>query len=343
MDDDILAHCGAWLKPGVHLVVLPWARALVEEPIEFVEEIIIFPRGEVSFASLNIQQHGAEGSLAWYQSAASGIDLETFVDHTLIAFPLSFDWDAMHGYSHQGHLDFIGLLSEKADSLALDFIRFQLCRLDLVDTVPAKAGQIDNNHMMAGVLLYNNDIKQGCIIGGAAFTHFPTRGLGLVVDPFHAPFLPLDGEVGHQVAHALKLYGALLEVEDQSLKFVQAISLLEFLSDPYRYQKFVDVKKTVARYVAKTTEDYHNLLARFKELTGNKDPQTEIERGYRTLIVHLGKRLREILPDAGSRRELFRELDGYLRPIIGHMIEHSDMKWSSYVEVRKEMKPFLPS
>lgn len=340
MDEDILSHCGDWLRPGVHLVALPWARTLAEGPIEFIEEIIIFPSGEITLASLNIQETGPNDSLAWHQSAISGVDVETFDHQTLIAFPLSFDWDALVAGSHNDHLDFIQFLSEKADALALDSIRFQLCRLDLVDTLPAKAGQIDSNHMMAGALLYNAQLKQGRIIGGAAFTHFPTRGLGLPIDRLHIP-APLDGEVGHHVTHALRLYGSLLEVEDQSLKFVQAISLLEFLSDPYSYQNFVEVKKTIARYVAKTTADYQRLLLRFKELTGNKDQQTGIERGYRTLIVHLGKRLREIVPGADARRQLFLELDGYIRPIIRHMIEHSDMDWESYVEVRRAMKPFL--
>lgn len=340
MDEDILSYCGAWLRPGVHLVALPWARTLAESPIEFLEEVVIFPSGEVTFDSLNIQGSGPNDSLAWHQSAFSGIDLETFDHQPLIAFPLSFDWDALVAGSHNDHLDFIQFLSEKANGLALDWIRFQLCRLDLVDTIPAKAGQIDSNHMMAGALLYNAQLKQGRIIGGSAFTHFPTRGLGLPIDHFHAA-APLDGEVGHHVAHALRLYGSLLEVEDQSLKFVQAISLLEFLSDPYRYQNFIEVKKTIARYVAKTTADYQRLLLRFKELTGNKDPQTGIERGYRTLIVHLGKQLREIVPGTNARQQLFLELDGYIRPIIGHMIEHSDMDWAAYVEVRREMKPFL--
>jgi hypothetical protein len=54
----------------------------------------------------------------------------------------------------------------------------------------------------------------------------------------------------------------------QNRKFIQALTLLEFLADPRDYRKFEDVKKIVARYVATTREEYARILERFLELTG---------------------------------------------------------------------------
>jgi len=54
----------------------------------------------------------------------------------------------------------------------------------------------------------------------------------------------------------------------QNRKFIQALTLLEFLADPRDYRKFEDVKKIVARYVATTREEYARILEQFLELTG---------------------------------------------------------------------------
>jgi hypothetical protein len=76
----------------------------------------------------------------------------------------------------------------------------------------------------------------------------------------------------------------------QNRKFVQALTLLEFLADPRDYRKFEDVKKIVARYVATTREEYARILERFLELTGKKDPTTQLFIGYHTRIIHIGER-----------------------------------------------------
>jgi hypothetical protein len=153
---------------------------------------------------------------------------------------------------------------------------------------------------------------------------------------------PGDGEVGHIAKHALSLYTALLEANNPTAKFVQALALLEFLAYPYEYRRFEDVKKTIARYVARTREEYMLLLERFLELTGKKDPSTQQIIGYRTRIVHIGERLDLIVRHPDDRRKLFEELDGYIRPIIDHMIQHSLWNFDDYQKIRAEMRPFGP-
>ena len=115
----------------------------------------------------------------------------------------------------------------------------------------------------------------------------------------------------------------------QNRKFIQALTLLEFLADPRDYRKFEDVKKIVARYVATTREEYARILERFLELTGKKDPTTQLFIGYHTRIIHIGERLDTIIPNPDNRRNVFEELDGHIRPIIDHMIAHSQLDLQS--------------
>ena len=200
--------------------------------------------------------------------------------------------------------------------------------------------------MMAGLALYSPIAAQGRIVAGAAFTHCITQGLGMMLAQYEWDRLPRDGEVGQIVHRGLRMYAEILEASNQTSKFVQAMSLMEFLAYPDQFEKFEEVKKIIARYSAKMqTPEYHRLLNRFKELTGleqtSTDPATgKVTRkhlGYRTRIVHLGVRLEQILPHRTERAALFTELQSYLRPIFDDMIRHSEMPFKEYQENRDEI------
>ena len=92
--------------------------------------------------------------------------------------------------------------------------------------------------------------------------------------------------------------------------------------------------------MATTREEYTRTLDRFLELTGKKDPANQRIIGYRTRIIHIGEKLDTIIPDPDNRRRLFEELDGYIRPIINHMIAHSQLDFAEYLELRDKMRPF---
>jgi hypothetical protein len=94
------------------------------------------------------------------------------------------------------------------------------------------------------------------------------------------------------------------------------------------------------RYVATTREEYARILERFLELSGKKDPTSQRITGYRTRIIHIGERLDAMIPNPDNRRKLFEELDGYIRPIIDHMITHSQLDLAEYLELRDKMRPF---
>jgi len=121
---------------------------------------------------------------------------------------------------------------------------------------------------------------------------------------------------------------------------MQALSLLEFLAYPDEYQRFEKVKKVIARYVAREPNEYQRILDRFYELTSKTDPGSGRIIGYRTRVVHMGERIEKLVPNPGARKQLFVELDGYIRPVIGHMITHSDLSFEAYLQQRNALRPF---
>lgn len=161
-----------------------------------------------------------------------------------------------------------------------------------------------------------------------------TKGLGLELEPLEAHHFPGDGEVGHIARHALVLYSDLLQAENETAKFMQALSLLEFLASPFDYQNFKEVKKVISRYAAKSAAEYARLLERFIELTGKKSEETGEITGLRTRIVHMGDSIERLVPDRNDRVKLFRELDGYIRSVLDHMIAHSEHAYDDYQQIR---------
>lgn len=337
---DLLHDCGMWLGPKKHLVLLPLARAVIDDPIRLPIRLNLYPASCIELEALNIIANSDKSSsLAEVSSAASRVDAEVIAQHATIAFAYTFDWNAMMTrWSHASHMEFIRALSAYVDDQCLDAVRYRQCRMEPVDDLPGRAGQLDSNHMMAGALLYNAARQEGRVLGGAAFTHIVTKGLGLPVETLPETALPSPGETGAIVKQALSLYSALLESNNPTAKFIQALALLEFLADPFEYGKFEEVKKVVTRYIAQTPAQYQLLLTRFFELTGKKDMKSGQILGYRTRIVHLGERLDQILPNPRERRQLFEELDSYIRPVIDHMVSRSSLTYEEYLKTREEMR-----
>ena len=199
---------------------------------------------------------------------------------------------------------------------------------------------MNSNHMMSAALLYCHECRESRIVAGDAFSHIVTRGVGLSLEPLELNSFPKAGEVGHIVDHALFLYTEMIEANSATARFMQALALLEFLAFPDEYQKFEKVKKVIARYVAKNRQEYDRLLDRFYELTGKKDQESNRLIGYRTRVVHMGDRIEDVVPDEQDQKELFTELDTYLRAVIDHMVAHSTLNFEDYLEARERLRPY---
>ena len=337
---DVLSGFQLFLDNGANLVIMPIARVNVDRVFVFPGAITFYPEGVADIDTLNLTPNRLDTtSLSEICAAASGITSNVLKKHPLVIFPCRFDWQVFRITSHKWHLDFIRQVSEDIDRRCLNLLRYKFCRLEPIDNLPAHAGQVASNPMMAGALVYSSEMQEARIIGGAAFTHYLTRGLGLSLQQLEWGEFPRDGEVGNIVNHALSLYAALLESDNHTSRFIQATSLLEFLAQPYAYLKFKEVKKVIARYVARDHAEYQTILDRFEELTSKKT-DTDQDIGYRTNVVHMGKRIENLVPDHQALSQLFLELDGYIRPMIDHMISHSEMSFDDYLNVRNLLRPF---
>lgn len=87
----------------------------------------------------------------------------------------------------------------------------------------------------------------------------------------------------------------------------------------------------VAKY-ARNRQEKRKISERLYELTGKKD-DSGVTTGYRTRIVHMGQKIEQIVPNVAERKQLFNELDGYLRMLIDHITSHSDLSWNDYLAV----------
>lgn len=325
-----LATAYEWFfDSGWHLALLPITRVTALRPVFFPNGGAIYPVSGVRLDDLHPVHNSADSdSHPERCSAASGLTIDALQQTAVVVVPVRLEWGSLVRGSHREHLSAIRRLSELVDRTMLDFCRFQFCRLHRPDGLPAHAGQIKHQSQMAGALIYNHSLRESRLFGGAAFTHALTSGIGMPLTQLEFDQMPLDGEVGHIVDHGLSLYGSLLEASSETSKFTQAIALLEYLAFPGEYRPLQKVRAVVVRCVAGTPQEREWLTERFKNVLFGPE-------GYRTHIVHNGKRLDQLVPNARERVELLCELDSYIRAMLGDMIVNSTMRWQEYADSRK--------
>ena len=258
----------------------------------------------------------------------------------MVAFPIVVNWERFLDGDHDFHKEVMRDASETAEE-ALDYIRFNYCRLDLPDSLPGRAGSFNDRSSFSSAIFYDGDNNESYMIGVEILTHLISCGIGLDIGHYDGGPHVARGEVGHIVRTALSHFGFAMEANSQTSKFVQAMSLLDYLSAPTRLMNMKDAKKEIAAHVARDEIQYRECLDRFQQLSGKK--VGDLETGYRTLVVHLGERLENIIPDRGDRSLLFQELQRYIGKIIHDLINFSDRDWDHVETYRKERRRELLS
>ena len=327
------------LKTGARLCVLPVPRLLLEQPINVPTNYTLYPQGSIDIAELRVvswpQREFEEvvrtggGSLPWTQSAATQIFSDEFLAHSLIAFPIRLNWEHfLDPPDHEYHKDVIREASERAET-ALDIIRYEFCRLDLPDTLPGRAGTLSGGNPFSCALFYDLSDHESYVIGGQTVTHQLVAGLGLELPGSLTSQEIKNGEVGNIVRMALGLFSASLEASSLTSKFVQAMSLLEFLGNPNPNAR-LGMKKArpqIAVHAARDKASYESVSHDIKRLSD--------ENSLRTAIVHKGERFENIIAGKADQAALFRRLQGYIGKIIFDLIELSDASWSAVEEFRR--------
>ena len=355
---NILAELIGSLATGERLCLLPIARIHVEEPAWLSENIAIFPPEAIDPASLRVvewpERHFAatvgrmrmedevapatmafEGdALHWVKSAVTRIDLPDFFESALLAFPVVLDWEAfLLPPSHEHHLDLLRATMERAERV-LDLARFDLCNLWTPERLPGRAGLLGNTSFSAG-LFYAPEDHESYIVAGQVLTHQIIAGVGLELDAGYMVGLSGSGEVGAIAAHALRLHTDALEAATETSRFVQMMSLIEFVADPNRFLPMKEAKKLIARQVARDRADYDAILADFLYLTSEGGAGAGPKQGLRHNVVHVGKRL-EDLTTREERVALFRRLARYVGVPIMQMLERGDSEWTVIETLRAE-------
>lgn len=339
---DILKAYSFFTDQGIPLIIMPLTRAISDRSVHYPNGITYYPPGTANLDGLDHLDEVADpDDLAIRLSEYAGATLGNLKQHALLVFPAALDPQLIAKADHEVHLDLIRRLSEEVDKVCLNFVRYYSCKLKKPHAIPARAGQTKSDPAMSICLVYDPAKKSSRLYGGAAFPFAFTGGIGIWLRQPEWQRFPGVGEVGKIVYHALTLYATMLESSSDTIRFVQALSLLEFLAFPTDYKAFEDVKKVIARYIATDQTSYNRVLERFYELTGKKDPLTKEIIGLRTRVVHIGDRIEALIPSPKARRELFAELDGYIRPVIDHMIQHSEIGFDEYIEIRKTFPAFL--
>jgi hypothetical protein len=320
-----------YIDAGCIIAVLPLSRVSVDKTILLPYGMTVYPAGMLNLTQVEVAKDSAN-SLSAFQTKSTFINVEDFSNQPVILIPFKSDWQGIFECSHKSHMKILVWLSEVIDLKNLNYLKYKNCELDyeVDEGLPASAGQLSRNQMISAALLLNGKLNECKLIAGAAFSTYITRGLGLCLEQPEWDHYPQGGEMAQVVNHALSLYAAMLKTDSATTKFVQALSLLEFLALTDEFTPFKETKKFIVRYQTKVFSEYQKILERFKELTGNKDKITKKEKGFRTCIVHMGDLLENIVTSSIEREALFKELDSYIRNVIDHMIKFSNMGYEEY-------------
>ncbi|WP_298374633.1 hypothetical protein [Azospirillum sp.] len=359
---DPLVYFSESIADGKKLCLLPLGRNLLEEPSELCSGIVAYPPGFFSQKFLNIvswpeyefleakRKFGAnidakeviyfEGvDLQWFKSAATQINLNNFLGSTLVCISMDIDWDDfLSPDSHDVHLNLIKRASNKIEE-AMDLIRFHYCSIVLPDTLPGRVGLLDDGPFSCAQF-YNPQDHESYIVGGSILTHNIIRGVGLDMNGVTTFSGIGGGEVGNICRQALRMFSSALEANTETSKFVQCLSILEYLADPSDYLIMKNVKQEIGRHVARTKAEYNEIMEYFKYLTSLKD-DNEKQIGLRTNIVHIGKNFEDLVPLEKDRDEILKRIEGFIGITINDFIKNSDKDWKCIVKIREDTKTRL--
>jgi hypothetical protein len=337
------------------LVVMPVTRLLFYEPFA-INGFHFFPSKAIDPMSLRpVPNKTLEGSLVGadviefegqdlreVSTSLTGFDVEILANSPLVAFNVDIDWNGFLEANHDDDISLLKFLSSKADR-ALDIIRLFHCRLDLPNTLPGQIGSWEGSGEYLGALLYSPEDHESYLIAGAAVESSAiVRGLGLELDADPQLKLPSanEGEVAGVVLHGLSLYSEALNSSSETIKFSRVMTLFEFLASPDEYQNWKKLKGDIACHCVSDKASYLRICERFRALTSIEDTSGK-QVGLRTLIVHNGKLLDELLPSFKDRAALFRELQGYALAVLTDMHSNAGASWAEYIERRDQLKRAL--
>ncbi|MGE7122215.1 hypothetical protein ACQKIC_18640 [Peribacillus sp. NPDC046944] len=224
----------------------------------------------------------------------------------------------------------------------LNVFKYIYCNLDKTSLLMQRAGYINN--IYSGILIYYPQFESYDFIKDKYKINTEFIGKGLIVDlkeieevlNEHTVILKNDcGELGNIAKHALQLYSNIVEANSLTNKFVQALSLIEYLSNPFEFEKMQKLKGPIISFTVDNSKDYHKLSDRFKWLTGLKNESNE-QIGLRTNIVHNGQILEDLLAKPHEAELLIKEMQLYICNYMRELFINYKESWEFFENIRSQ-------
>nr|WP_278679256.1 hypothetical protein [Clostridium paraputrificum] len=262
-----------------------------------------------------------------------------FFSSALIAFPINHTLQNMLGSLMPSENDRLmkNVLSKAED--IINIFRYIYSNFDKTSNLPQRAGYI--NGVLSGVLVCYPQIKKYTYISEKYQTSNFSLSKGLSIDvtqDFDKYLCVLKsecGEVGNILRHAFRIYSDILYMPSVTNKFMQAMSLIEYLANPFEYEQMKKAKTKIIPYSVDSKPKYYEICERFKVLTSLKDKDGK-EIGLRTSIVHNGKDLNDLVKEGYEIDLLLRELQSYICNFINNIIIYYKEDWNLVEQKIKE-------
>ncbi|WP_156575171.1 hypothetical protein [Bacillus luti] len=269
---------------------------------------------------------------------------EDFLNSAFIVFPIIIQKEHPFGnFTVEQKNQLLNSNFSKAEEV-LNVFKYIYCNLDKSSVLTQKAGYINN--IYSGALIYYPHLGMSDYLEEKYKVNNEFIGKGLIVElkeikeilDKHTVILDRNcGEVGNIIKHALQLYANIVEASSYTNKYVQALSLIEYLTNPFEFEKMQKLKGHVIAFSVDNKKSYHELSERFKFLTGLKDEQG-IEIGIRTNIVHNGKLLEQMLNKPYEPEFIIKELQYYICNYLEACFESYKEPWENFKEKREKRK-----
>lgn len=248
---------------------------------------------------------------------------------------------------------FINQIKMKCNSY-LSIILYLSCNFESQFNLPFYPGYLDNEFDI--VIYYNAKYGFPKICKTNYITNFVTRSNGLLtslsnkaIEKYKNIFFSSDNTIAKELKHAFILYKNILYAANDTDKFIFSMQLIDFLGNPYKYEQMKEIKKNLIPFIAKSQAERDYISERFMYLTSKiSDDQKQI--GYRTLIIHQGYCLEDLITDDFSRIKLFRELQYYIVSVMEEYVKLYDKTWDEIQNektkkidiIQKNKEPFIP-
>ncbi|MDR4319754.1 MULTISPECIES: hypothetical protein [Bacillus cereus group] len=315
------------------LAIIPVGKFDISDKYQ-IEDITIYPAKKVNTSEL------FEAKIDFNFAEVR----EDFFNLAFIVFPVEIHKPQPFGnFTLEQRKQILNSNLSRAEEI-LNIFKYIYCNLDKTSLLTQRAGYINN--IYSGMLIYNPKSGMSDFLKEKYKINNEFIGRGLIVnleeiegilEKHMVIFKRNCGEVSNIIKHALQLYSNIVEASSLTNKYVQALSLIEYLTNPFEFEKMQKLKGNVITFTVDNKKSYHDLADRFRLLTGLKD-ENGIEIGIRTNIVHNGKLLEQILEQPYEPELIIKELQYYICNYLEACFGNYKQSWEKFVEIREKRK-----